>query len=137
MNSKNVTFSFLSDHFNKSESKEYFINSNCFGDDLIAWFMNQLRKNGFKVEGSCPDQEDFGWYFNFEFSDISYTCLALLNESEERWICVLEFNAGILGSLFGKRKKPVPESVAQLFDEILRSEPLIFQEVEWKNRLKK
>jgi hypothetical protein len=133
-NNANVAFSFSSDHFNRSDPKDYFINSNCFGDDLASWLMNAIKARGVKVEDDGPDQEDFGWYFNIEMLGFSYSCVALFQEDTERWICVLEYNAGLLGSLLGKRKKPVPEEISQLFDSILRSEPAIFRNVEWLNR---
>jgi hypothetical protein len=130
----NVSFSFSSDHFNRSEPKDYFINPNCFGDDLASWLMDALRKRGVKVEDDGPDQEDFGWYLNIEISRSSYSCVVLSQEDTDRWICVLEYNAGLVGSLLGKRKKPVPEAVSQIFDDILQSEPEMFQKVEWSNR---
>lgn len=131
---KNLSVSFASNHFNRSDQKDYFINPSCFGDDLASWLMAALRTQNIEVEDDSPDQEDFGWYLNFEIQKSSYSCVILYQEDCERWLCILEYNAGLVGSIFGKRKKPVPEEVAQIFDQILQSEPDIFQKVEWSNR---
>jgi hypothetical protein len=131
----NVTFSFFSKYFNRTETKNYFINTNCFGDDLASWLKDALQGTGAKVEQDGPDQEDFGWYVNFEVSGTSYSCVVLFQENTDRWVCTLEYNAGLVGSLFGKRKKPVPGAVSQLFDNIFQSKPEIFEKVEWSNRI--
>lgn len=130
----NIAFSFFSNHFNQSKSKDYFINPNCFGDDLASWFMEELKKKGVEVEDDGPDQEDFGWYLNFDYVGVSYTCVVLFQEDKNRWHCILEYNSGLIGSLFGKRKRQVPEMVADLFDQILKKQPEMFQAVEWSNR---
>ena len=41
---RNVVF--RSDAFNTSETKDYFINECCFGDDLARWLIEQLRARG-------------------------------------------------------------------------------------------
>lgn len=130
---KNVVVTFLSDKFNQTEPRDYFINPNCFGDDLAKYLMAMLREKGVGVEEDGPDQEDFGWYLNFIHEGQSYSCVVIHQEELGCWICILEYNSGLLGSFFGKRKKPVPRSTAQMFDQILQGHPDVFREVKWTN----
>lgn len=125
-----VTFS--SDAFNTSEQKDYFINPNCFGDDLAAWLMARLKEKGIQVEDDGPDQEDFGWYLNFELEGNSYSCVVLYQEGAERWMCILEFNAGFFGSILGKRNKKVPQSPANAINSILLASEDI-ADIQWEN----
>ena len=133
MKNKNISFSFSSDHFNRSESKDFYINPNCYGDDLAAFLLKSLKKQSIKVEEDGPDQEDFGWYINFEFEGTAYSCVVLYQEDVDRWLCVLEYNAGLIGSLFGKRNKPIPSHVSEIFKRVITSHPSIFNNIEWSN----
>jgi hypothetical protein len=49
--------------FNTTQTKDYFINPGCFGDDVCKWLTEEFRANGVETDKG-PDQEDFGWYFN-------------------------------------------------------------------------
>jgi hypothetical protein len=40
---------FRSDKFNTSESKPYFINPECFGDDVARWMIDELKNCGVKA----------------------------------------------------------------------------------------
>lgn len=131
--SKNTEVTFLTERFNHTESKEHYINPHCYGDDVAQWLIDEFLKSGVKTEEKTPDQEDFGWYFNFFCDDSSYTCLVIYREDIERWQCVLEFNAGLLGSLFGKRKKTVPQNVAAILDAVLKRESTMISDVRWLN----
>ena len=55
---------FKSNLFNSTETKDYFINPNCFGDDVAKWLLQELRAKGIKTDKE-PGQEDFGWFFDF------------------------------------------------------------------------
>jgi hypothetical protein len=62
---------FESSAFNTSETKPYFINACCFGDDVAKWLAAELRAAGYSAE-TDPGQEDFGWYFNFEVGGLKH-----------------------------------------------------------------
>lgn len=125
-----VTFKAPAEKFNVSEVKEYFINPNCFGDDLGDWILSKLSERNISVEEDGPDQEDFGWYVNFTIDGEEITCLIIYNESDRVWTLVFEYNAGLIGSIFGKRNKKVGSNVVELFSEILESDPKI-KSIEW------
>jgi hypothetical protein len=84
--------SFESSAFNCTEPKQYFINEGCFGDDVAAWFRDELRSRGYAA--SEPGQEDFGWYLLVEIDGLDYFLLIGYREgtSSERgaWFVVLE-----------------------------------------------
>jgi hypothetical protein len=69
--------------FNTSQSKDYFINECCFGDDLCHWLRVEFQKRGATCDDE-PGQEDFGWYLNFVLGEDKY-CLvgAFRADSEE------------------------------------------------------
>jgi len=129
---KNATVSFRTKKFNTTEPKEYFLNPICYGDDVGKWLLSEFRTRNILHEEDGPDQEDFGWYVNFSLNKRNYTILIIYSEEEQRWILVLEHNAGMLGSLFGKRNQLVDSNSINLIDEILRAAPEI-NDVQWEN----
>lgn len=131
--SKNISVSFASDHFNKSEQKDYFINPCCYGDDLAIWLSERLEQKGIEIKDREPGQEDFGWYLNFKCDSIEYSIVILYQEDSDRWQCIIEYNSGILGSLFGKRTKRVPDAPALIIDSVLRSHPDTISGIQWEN----
>lgn len=133
MNSmKNTYVTLKTEKFNVSESKEYFINENCFGDDFGKWLLSKLSARRVEFEEDGPDQEDFGWYINFSISGSEITCLIIYNETDLVWQLVLEHNVGLIGSIMGKRNKKIDSNAVKLLDEILISESE-FYSIEWHN----
>jgi hypothetical protein len=65
---------FESTAFNTSESREYFINSRCFGDDVASWLSGRLRARGLRADPK-PIQEDFGWTFTFDVPTGKFQCI--------------------------------------------------------------
>src|SRR5262249_50500858 len=61
---------FVSDRFNLSQPKDYFINDCCYGDDLARWLVERLLRRG--VLASQPGQEDWGWYFEAPYQGANY-----------------------------------------------------------------
>jgi hypothetical protein len=55
---------FRSPAFNTTEPREHFINSGCYGDDVLFWLSDELRRQGVEA-AEVPRQEDFGWYLRF------------------------------------------------------------------------
>ena len=126
---------FSSSAFNVSEPRDYFINPECFGDDLAAWLASGLDERG---AGPCgaPRQEDFGWYFDFETPDGAHCCVLGYRPEERpgsgRWVLWLERTAGFLGSMLGRRKRVMPVA-ARLIHEVLQESPEI-EELGWHER---
>jgi hypothetical protein len=96
---------FESTAFNMTEAKDYFINPCCFGDDVAAWLIRELRKKGMRTDEK-PGQEDFGWYLNFEVAGIVYTFVIGHRPNGETeagtWIGWLERKRGLIGSILGR-----------------------------------
>src|SRR4029079_8649299 len=114
-----TVISFKSDAFNRSEAREYFINPNCFGDDVARWLIKRLREASVDTDGEA-DQEDFGWYFNFSVPEGRHCCVlgsrpGDADDPDGEWIASLERSRGLLGSLFGRRgHEMAPSAVAAI-----------------------
>jgi hypothetical protein len=111
---QNIGFAFRSGAFNTTEPRDYFINPCCFGDDAARWLIAELRKRGVATDEE-PGQEDFGWYFGFEAAGVRYLAILGFRPDEEdggegEWLCTFERDAGILASMFGKRRDVGPEA---------------------------
>lgn len=108
---------FRSGAFNVTESKDYFINPGCFGDDVARWMMERLKARGIETDAK-PGQEDFGWYFNFQTSSGPHCCVIARRPAEDpsagEWVLWLEHSAGLIGSLLGRRRKVSPDAVELL-----------------------
>jgi hypothetical protein len=124
---------FESTAFNLAEPKDYFINPCCFGDDVAKWLIGELRKQGLETDEK-PGQEDFGWYLYFKATGIDHTFVVGHRPSGETeagtWIGWLERSRGLIGSLFGGRKRGIHISAAEAVHGILSSSPLI-RDVRW------
>lgn len=115
---------FQTSKFNTSESRDYFINPGCFGDDCCKWLIAELKADGVKCDTE-PGQEDFGWYLNFEHMDGKYCLVGGYRPEDDdenlpgTWIFTLERNAGFLSSLFGGRDKEIALSAAEAIHRVL------------------
>jgi hypothetical protein len=124
---------FRSTAFNCTETKDYFINPYCFGDDVARWLIQQLRAQGLQTADE-PDQEDFGWYLTFHVGGTEH-CFVIGFQSNDpaigdRWIGWLERHTGFLGSLFGGRRRGILPEAIHAIDTALRTSPDI-QDVTW------
>jgi hypothetical protein len=124
---------FRSSAFNTTESKDYFINPYCFGDDLARWLIQRLRSQGITTDDE-PGQEDFGWYFNFRIGDARY-CLVLGWRPEDdaesgTWMGVIERNLGLIASLLGRRSRGLEREASLAVHLALADAPEI-GEVRW------
>lgn len=81
-----------------------------------------------------PGQEDFGWYLNFEADGIGHTFVIGHRPDGERaagtWIGWVERRRGLIGSIFGGRKRGIQASATEAIHRVLASSPVI-QEVRW------
>jgi hypothetical protein len=107
---------FQSTSFNTTEPRDYFINDCCFGDDLAGWLIGRLRSTGVQTDLE-PGQEDFGWYFNFKLGENVYCVVLGFRPGEEsaegEWIAWLERTRGLVGSIFGFRKRDIERSAGE------------------------
>jgi hypothetical protein len=122
-----VTFS--STAFNTTDSKDYFINPGCFGDDLSNWLLGELRQRGLET-GSEPGQEDFGWYLNFLIANRGYTVVVGYKPDDKTWIGWVERSCGLVASLFGGRKRSIEPAAIETLHSILSESPRI-ERVRW------
>jgi hypothetical protein len=124
---------FRSSAFNTSDVKSYFINPCCFGDDLAKWMMARLRTSGVRTADE-PQQEDFGWYFEFEVPAGTHCCVLgyQAGHPEGRWLLWLERRRGFLGSIFGMRKRGIDAAAVQALQDVLRTAPEI-RALEWQD----
>ena len=119
---------FKSAAFNTTEPKDYFINECCFGDDVARWLTQELRSRGVHTEPE-PGQEDFGWYVTFRIGEAEYDFVIGYRPGEDEqlgdWMCTIERRAGLIGSVFGARKREIPVEAAQAIHGVLSTSPQI------------
>jgi hypothetical protein len=124
---------FKSSAFNMSEQREYFINPDCFGDDVAKWLIEQLRCKGYQAD-EVPGQEDFGWYLTFTVSNIEHCFVIGHRPGDDKakhvWIGWLERSRGFVASMLGGRKRNIHPGAAGAIHEILSSSPHI-RHVHW------
>lgn len=127
---------FQSSAFNTTERKDYFINDCCYGDDVARWLMEQLRGRGIQTDAE-PGQEDFGWYFGFRVGDTDYHFVIGHRPADGSdpavWIGWLERKAGLLGSMFGGRKRGIQPDGARAIHSVLSSSPQV-SSVRWHHQ---
>jgi hypothetical protein len=123
-----VTFS--STAFNTTEPKAYFINPGCFGDDVCNWLRDELRRRG--ITADEPGPEDFGWYLNFQFGQTPHCFVIAYRPGPDAatWIGWMERESGLLGSIFGARKRGIDRAAIETVHAILSGSQLI-QDVRW------
>lgn len=102
---------FESAAFNTTEPRDYFINPCCFGDDACRWLMERLRQQGLPT-ASEPDQEDFGWYFDFTVPAGEHCCVITFRPpgpgtEAGLWIAWVERERSFVGSLIGGRDRGI------------------------------
>ncbi|HYV46066.1 MAG TPA: hypothetical protein VFA20_14450 [Myxococcaceae bacterium] len=124
---------FRSDRFNTSQPREYFINPDCFGDDVAAWLIGELRSRGIDVDAEAG-QEDFGWYVRYRVNGIPHCfVLALIppdGVGRACWAGWFERDAGPLATLLGGRKRGITTDAVRIVRDTLESSPII-RDVEW------
>jgi hypothetical protein len=114
---------FTTDLFNLTEQKDYFINPNCYGDDLARWLAGKLKAKGISVVGE-PEQEDFGWYVRYMMNGVAY-CAVIGNKESKSWYVVIELVRGLFSSMLGQRHKNISAAAIEAIDAALREEPRI------------
>ncbi len=127
---------FRSAAFNTSETKGYFINESCFGDDLARWLLRELNTGHIRTENE-PAQADFGWFLTFYVGEAAYQVIVGFragdSAAEGEWVCWLERSAGMLAMLLGARKRGIQPEAVQVIHTTLASSAAI-QELKWHFR---
>ena len=127
---------FHSTAFNCTESKDYFINPGCWGDDVCRWMISDLRGRGFETDEE-PGQEDFGWYFCFSAGGVPHCFVTGFQpndpDSGNQWLGWIERDCGLIATLFGGRRRGIKAEAIKQVDETLRSHPGITN-ISWHDR---
>ena len=118
---------FRSTSFNTTQSKEYFINPGCFGDDLVRWIAEELSRRGARTEH--PGQEDFGWYVKFDFGGEPHVFVTAYRP-DDCWIAWLEKASGLWGTLIGSGNRNLSPRAARELHNILSTSPQI-SDLKW------
>ena len=114
---------FETDRFNRTEAKDYYINPNCFGDDLAQWLVMQLEHRNIKVGN--VGQEDWGWEVQCTFAGSSYfMSIGSVAGTEEdgnfgEWRIYLTRQCSLIGRIFGKDRMHREEGIIAVLYAIL------------------
>lgn len=125
---------FRSDAFNTTDSREYFINDCCFGDDVGQWLIPELRQRGIDVDAE-PDQEDWGWYLTCRADGIEHTIGIGFRPGDTEadpgeWLCFITRRVGVFQRLAGTRKHDVVDQVPRAMHDALHDARSI-RDVRW------
>jgi hypothetical protein len=123
---------FRSSKFNTTETKDYFINPECFGDDLARWLISRLRSTGTSTADG-PGQEDFGWYFDFVAPEGPHTCVIGFRADDSTWVIWTERRRGLIASIFGARNRDISNEGVKLLHRAL-SDTLEITDLRWHER---
>ena len=115
--------------------------------------LDRLRALGAEVDDE-PGAEDFGWYINFRTDGIGYCLVIGFRPGDEEavrayvgdqadldvppdepgeWICVLERDRGLIGSVFGRRKRGIGCEAADLVHQALSGRQEV-EHIRWHDR---
>lgn len=112
---------FDSPEFNLTERRGEFINDGYVGNDVGRWLIAKLRAEGIETDPE-PRPEDFGWCVNYTINDERF-CAVIGNVGDEFWFVAVERVGGVLSSVFGGRRRNIPESGVMRLHEILSAAP--------------
>ncbi len=113
---------FRTSRFNSTIPREYFINPNCYGDDLAKWLKVKLEKSGIKIDG--PDQEDWGWYLCAKDEQGLEVIINIGRNEPNEWTIFNSFSRGLRSWFTGKHGElgKFAWRVRELTEGILRGE---------------
>ena len=125
---------FKSDRFNTTEEKPYFINPECYGDDVARWLIGRVRANGGEAETE-PGQEDFGWYFGFSVDRVAHTLVIGYQDDDPEgyWIGCIERNKGLISGMFGGRNRDIMHEAVLTIHRALTGTDMC-HDVEWHHK---
>jgi hypothetical protein len=116
--------------FENKTPKPHFINSCCFGEDLISWLLARLP--GLTV--GDPIQEDYGW--GFWVDDNYWVAVGVLDDSigaeNPQWLVSVNYDAGLnlRKRLFGKPDRSRQLEICAAINLVLQNE-LAVTDIRW------
>jgi hypothetical protein len=124
--------SFRSSRFENKIVQPHFINAICFGEDLAAWLLTELRESPWNF--SAPIQEDYGWGFwvNQDF----WVAISIMDDSIgaeiAEWLLSVEYDAGLnlKKRLFAKPDRTLQAQICTTIHSALGDSPDI-TEIRW------
>ena len=128
MASEYFDFIISTNRFNLSERQPHFINDTCFGEDLAAWLVEQLGKEGIPAE--APGQEDWGWYFSATSQDEPY--FFAINGDDDgheempnqgEWRISIHKTRSVMDKLMGRNFFSNDDKILYVVRRILKSQP--------------
>ena len=126
-------FEFRSTKFNCTKVQDYFINPNCYGDDVCRFLIDSLTEQGVATDAS-PSQEDYGWYFNFRVAQVEHCLIVGFQPNDpstgDAWLGWIERRVGFLSSIMGGRNKGILNEAVAAVDLALRSSADI-RDLQW------
>lgn len=117
---------FQTELFNKTEERDYFVNPDCFGDDVCKYMISKLTEKGIKCGEPCG--EDWGWTFLINFNDEKFW-FGTNFHGDGFWLAFIDPDKGILETLFGKQKD-VPTGLANIIHKILVADSNV-SDIKW------
>ncbi len=127
---------FKANAFNTCVPKDYFINPTCFGDDVVEWMTEELKRAGFQIVGNAG-QEDFGWFLRLRVGNTDYDFVVGFRTGEANdssdWIAWIEPKRGIFKYLLPGREYPVETTVVHAIHAILSASTEI-RDIRWHVR---
>jgi hypothetical protein len=113
---KRTCVTFQSSRFNSTEPRDYYVNPDCFGDDVCRLFSEELRNHQIKSEDPIP--EDWGWRLYVKSADGKFSLNTNYHVDGFWLLFVKAHNDGLL-NLFRKQERGVPLELTRMVNSIL------------------
>ena len=128
---------FVTKLFNTEEEKDYFINPDCFGDDLAKWLLERLDRRKLTKLDAKPGQEDWGWYFFAKVGQQDFlVCLGFYenDDTPSTWLVYVESQLSWFGRKFlGHSDESEMATLCSELDRVLHSDQQI-SHVRWHTK---
>jgi len=128
MASEYFDFIVATNRFNLSEVKPHFINDICFGEDLAAWLVGELEKEGIPVDP--PGQEDWGWCFGAVNQEEPYLfAISGDNDGHEdmpnqgEWRISIHKTRSLMDKLLGRNFFSSEDKILYVVRRIIKNQP--------------
>jgi hypothetical protein len=136
LHARRTLATFKSQQFNTSQTRDYFINPQCFGDDLARWLIRRLAAGGIATD-DAPGQEDFGWFFCFTVNGTAFRLVLGYRPSdgagEGTWIAWIERKACLVQALLGAQDRCIDSSAVGSINDALSDRETI-ADLRWHDR---
>ncbi len=111
--------------FENKEAGPHFINSRCFGEDLVSWLLLRLQGSPFSLGDAI--QEDYGWGFWVE--NDYWVAVGVMDDSigieNPNWLISVNYDAGLnlRKRFFGKADPSLQLKICGAINSVLHNEP--------------